>query len=66
MMEMMFAINKDNFEGHREVTCYSCHRGAADPVAIPLVATGDEKPEPAPAKPGDAKPVLPARGPATR
>ena len=30
MMEMMFAINKDNFEGHREVTCYSCHRGSAD------------------------------------
>ena len=29
MMEMMFAINKDNFENHREVTCYSCHRGAA-------------------------------------
>jgi photosynthetic reaction center cytochrome c subunit len=60
MMEMMFAINKDNFEGHREVTCYSCHRGAADPVAIPLVATEDAKPEPEPAKvPDDAKPVLP-------
>ncbi len=60
MMQMMFAINKDNFEGHREVTCYSCHRGAADPVAIPLVATEDAKPEPEPAKaPGDAKPVLP-------
>ena len=29
MMEMMFAINQDNFEGHREVTCYSCHRGSA-------------------------------------
>src|SRR5271155_699911 len=37
MMEMMFAINKDNFEGHREVTCYSCHRGSADPVGTPLV-----------------------------
>ena len=37
MMEMMFAINKDNFENHREVTCYSCHRGSTDPVAIPLV-----------------------------
>src|SRR5215469_7767442 len=39
MMEMMFAINKDNFEGHREVTCYSCHRGNANPVAIPAVMT---------------------------
>ena len=37
MMEMMFAINKDNFEGHREVTCYSCHRGNAEPVGIPVV-----------------------------
>jgi hypothetical protein len=39
MMEMMFAINKDNFEGDREVTCYSCHRGNAHPQAIPAVAT---------------------------
>jgi len=59
MMQMMFAINKDNFEGHRDVTCYSCHRGAADPVATPLVATEDAKPEPEPAKAPTAKPVLP-------
>jgi photosynthetic reaction center cytochrome c subunit len=60
MMEMMFAINKENFEGHRDVTCYSCHRGAADPVSTPLVATEDVKREVEPAKaPGDAKPVLP-------
>ena len=43
MMEMMFAINKDNFEGHREVTCYSCHRGSAHPVAIPAVMTAEMK-----------------------
>lgn len=42
MMEMMFVINEDNFEGHREVTCYTCHRGRAEPVAIPLVMTGEE------------------------
>jgi photosynthetic reaction center cytochrome c subunit len=60
MMEMMFAINKENFEGHREVTCYSCHRGAADPVGTPLVATEDAKPEAEPAKaPSEAKPILP-------
>jgi hypothetical protein len=41
MMTMMFAINKDNFEGHREVTCNSCHRGALHPVGIPPV-TGVE------------------------
>lgn len=43
MMRMMFAINKDNFDGHREVTCYSCHRGARKPVGIPII--GDEEPE---------------------
>lgn len=39
MMEMMFAINADNFDRHREVTCYTCHRGGKDPVAIPVVMT---------------------------
>jgi len=37
MMEMMFAINKDRFDDHREVTCYSCHRGNIHPVAIPII-----------------------------
>jgi photosynthetic reaction center cytochrome c subunit len=37
MMRMMFAINKDNFGGHREVTCYACHRGAHKPVATPVI-----------------------------
>jgi photosynthetic reaction center cytochrome c subunit len=44
MMEMMFAINKDNFEGHREVTCYSCHRGSVHPVGTPLVMAEEMKP----------------------
>jgi photosynthetic reaction center cytochrome c subunit len=43
MMEMMFAINKDNFEAHREVTCYSCHRGSPTPQAIPAVMTQEPK-----------------------
>ena len=60
MMEMMFAINKENFEGHRDVTCYSCHRGAADPVATPIITDEEPKPEAERGKaPGDAKPVLP-------
>jgi photosynthetic reaction center cytochrome c subunit len=37
MIQMMMAINQENFESHREVTCNSCHRGAAKPVAIPLI-----------------------------
>lgn len=43
MMRMMFAINKDNFDGYREVTCYSCHRGARKPVGIPIIS--DEEPK---------------------
>jgi len=39
MMRMMFALNKNNFEDHREVTCYSCHRGARDPISTPVVDT---------------------------
>ena len=33
MIQMMFAINHENFEGKREVTCYSCHRGSSHPLA---------------------------------
>lgn len=43
MMQMMFTINKENFDGHREVTCYSCHRGSADPVATPVVMAEEPK-----------------------
>jgi photosynthetic reaction center cytochrome c subunit len=46
MMEMMLAINRDNFHGHREVTCYTCHRGSADPIGTPLVMTAAMKPQP--------------------
>jgi photosynthetic reaction center cytochrome c subunit len=44
MMAMMFALNKDNFDGHREVTCYSCHRGSIDPVGTPVVMGEEPKP----------------------
>ncbi len=43
MMEMMFAINKDSFEGNRAVTCNSCHRGSPKPQAIPAVMAEDTK-----------------------
>ena len=46
MMQMMFAINKENFEGKREVTCYSCHHGSHEPVPTPIIAEGAEPPPP--------------------
>jgi hypothetical protein len=39
MMKMMFAINQDNFNGRREVTCYTCHRGVAKAANISPLST---------------------------
>lgn len=43
MMRMMVAINKENFDSHREVTCYSCHRGAHKPANIPIIGEEENK-----------------------
>jgi hypothetical protein len=59
MMEMMFAINKDNFDGQREVTCYSCHRGASKPQTIPAIMAEETPPAAANAEKTTA-PALPA------
>ena len=45
MIEMQMAINKNHFEGHMDVTCNTCHRGAHAPMAIPVIS--DEEPKPA-------------------
>jgi photosynthetic reaction center cytochrome c subunit len=58
MMQMVAAINRDNFDGDHEVTCYSCHRGATEPIAVPAVATADAVPE-TPGAPA-AVPALPS------
>ena len=42
MMEMVFGINKVNFENRRQVTCYSCHHGATQPVGIPIIPEGTD------------------------
>jgi len=61
MINMMMAINKDNFEGHRVVTCYSCHRGATDPVATPILTDEEGKKEAEEGKKsGEAKAALPS------
>ena len=57
MIEMQMAINRDNFKGEREVTCFSCHRGAHDPVGVPIIA--EEEPKPEPPKQETAAPALP-------
>jgi photosynthetic reaction center cytochrome c subunit len=60
MITMMMAINKENFEGHREVTCYSCHRGSIKPVATPIITSDNPRTEEAAGeRPGEVKPALP-------
>ncbi|HSM86994.1 MAG TPA: c-type cytochrome [Candidatus Limnocylindrales bacterium] len=44
MIRMELAINKENFKGAKNVTCYSCHRGSTAPVAIPEIGT-EHKPQ---------------------
>jgi photosynthetic reaction center cytochrome c subunit len=45
MMEMMITINQENFQGHRDVTCYTCHQGSAKPVSIPVISVPGKSPE---------------------
>ena len=60
MIGMMMAINKENFEGERRVTCYSCHRGSTEPVATPIITGEEAKPETSKeSKPGETKAVFP-------
>ncbi|HET9182476.1 MAG TPA: c-type cytochrome [Candidatus Angelobacter sp.] len=44
MIEMEMAINRDNFKGQTAVTCFSCHRGAENPVGIPIISDEAAKP----------------------
>ena len=44
MIEMVRAVNKDNFDNKREVTCFTCHRGSNDPPGTPRVADASYKP----------------------
>lgn len=57
MMLMMFAINQNNFDGHQEVTCYSCHRGSPKPVSIPEIS--DAMPHPVNAESAPLQPNPP-------
>jgi photosynthetic reaction center cytochrome c subunit len=43
MIQMTMALNQTVFDGKREITCYTCHRGAAK-AAGTLLLTGDKAP----------------------
>jgi photosynthetic reaction center cytochrome c subunit len=56
MIHMVFALNKDTFEGRCVITCYSCHRGIPNPVAVPTVAS-EAQPSPGASADGDNLPA---------
>lgn len=59
MIAMELAINHDNFKGQTAVTCFSCHRGAENPVGIPIIS--DEAPKPHEAEAAEkSAPALPS------
>ena len=53
MMQMVFDINKANFNGAHKVSCYTCHRGSTEPAAVlPLPQSPPE------GGPGGVKPAI--------
>src|SRR5580704_1183658 len=60
MMQMQADINKNNFNGNRQVTCYTCHRGSENPVGVPVILeTEGERPQQRPAAAPATPPTLP-------
>ena len=59
MITMMLDIDKNNFEGRLEVTCNTCHRGAAMPVSIPAIKDEEMAGPGGPAKKPVENPALP-------
>ena len=45
MMQMQMDINKASFNGNRQITCYSCHRGAEQPVPVPMIMDSETRRE---------------------
>lgn len=61
MMQMQADINKTNFNGNRQVTCNTCHRGSENPVGVPAImeTEGDRARPAAPAAAAATPPALP-------
>jgi tetratricopeptide (TPR) repeat protein len=57
MMRMMLAIDNNSFEGNREVTCYSCHRGSLKPEGIPTVESEAQAKSQVMAAPAEKLPI---------
>lgn len=60
MMTMLFAINKNNFDGRSEVSCYTCHQGNHQPMAVPLLPAEAAAPQFIRPAPGATSQALPS------
>src|SRR5882724_98017 len=47
MITMVLGINKNNFRGNTEVSCYTCHRGRTSPQGVPSLPIPEVTPRPA-------------------
>jgi photosynthetic reaction center cytochrome c subunit len=60
MIAMELGLNQAHFKGEIEVTCYTCHRGTAHPVGIPILSGEPAaKPEHVHEEEGEAHAALP-------
>ena len=48
MIQMTMDINKTSFEGHIDVSCFTCHQGHGRPVAVPSLPRALPPPNPNP------------------
>jgi hypothetical protein len=59
MITMTLSINKTSFNGRNEVSCFTCHRGRNQPVAVVALPLPEPAPRPGRGGPGSAGPVAP-------
>jgi hypothetical protein len=62
MMTMLFAIDKENFRGRTQVSCYTCHGGHHEPLPAPMPADTAAAPQAAALVMARAKPFQPPAG----
>ena len=60
MMRMMFELNKANFNGHPQISCYTCHRGHAEPMSVVALPENATSAVPIPSMPSAAPTPLPS------
>jgi len=61
MIKMVLDLHKLTFDGSRDISCYTCHRGRNQPVSVPPLPL--PLPSPPPGNPAPGGPGVPAQPP---